>query len=393
MKTMSTFQLYDEENTLLMIPGPVPLHPRVLRQLSRPLYGHRTKEFRDLLEQVTELLKPLFGTQGHVFILAGSGTAGMDAAIRSFIKPGDKVISLVAGKFSERFAEIAKTAGANVIRVDIEWGKAIKPELVEKTLGKHEDAVALTFTHNETSTGVLQPAAEIAKIAKEYNVLVIVDGITSVGGDYVKMDEWKLDIVVAGSQKCIGVPPGLAFVGVRSEILEFLEERKYTQGYYTDLKYYWEVWARNKDLPFTGSISLIYALRESLMLIHAEGIENRIRRHRVMAKATREGYKAMGLELFAEEGYESNTLTAIKYPLGIDDKEFRTRMRKHGILVAGGQAHLKGKIFRVAHMNMIGEREILTTLAISELVLREMNYKVKESGVEAAIEIFLKEKI
>lgn len=389
---MSHFNVYDEENTLLMIPGPVPVHPRVLRALSRPIYGHRTSEFRALLEEIEKMLKPLFGTKGPVFMLTGSGTAGMDAAIRTFVKPGDKVLSLVAGKFSERFAEIARTAGGKVVEVNVEWGRAIKPEIVEKALREHPDTKVVTMTHNETSTGVLQPASEIAKVVKEHGAILVVDGITSVGGDYVKMDEWGLDVVVAGSQKCLGIPPGLAFVAVREELIDYIERNEESFAYYTDLKRYWEIWKKSKDLPFTGGISLFYALYESLKIIHEEGIENRIRRHRLMAKMTRAGFTALGLELFAEKGYESNTLTAVKYPPSISDKDFRAKMRAHGILVAGGQAHLKGKIFRVAHMNLTAEREVLTVLAIAELVLKELGFPVKSSGVTAAMNVYLREK-
>ncbi|MHA1615810.1 MAG: pyridoxal-phosphate-dependent aminotransferase family protein [Candidatus Njordarchaeales archaeon] len=388
---MSEFRIYDEENTLLMIPGPVPVHPRVLRALAKPIYGHRTSEFRSLLEEIEKMLKPLFGTKGPVFMLTGSGTAGMDAAIRSFVKPGDKVVSLIAGKFSKRFAEIAKTAGAKVIEVNVEWGRAIKPDIVEKALKSNPDAKVVTMTHNETSTGVLQPAPEIAKVVKDYGALLIVDGITSVGGDYVKMDEWGLDVVVAGSQKCIGIPPGLAFVAIREELIDELEKNNGRLAYYLDLKRYWDTWKKQGDLPFTGAVSLFYALYESLRIIHEEGLENRIKRHRLMAKMTRAGFEALGLELFPEKGFESNTLTAVKYPPGISDKEFRSRMREHGILVAGGQAHLKGKIFRVSHMNLIAEREVLTVLGIAELVLKEFDFPVKESGVRAAIEVYLKE--
>ena len=389
---MKTFKLYDTENTLIMIPGPVPVHPRVLRALSKPIYGHRTDEFRNLLAEIETMLKPLFGTKGTVLLLTGSGTVAMDAAIRSFVKPGDKVISLIAGKFGRRFAEIAETVNAKVVRVEVEWGKAIKPEIVENALKKHPDAKVVTLTHNETSTGVLHPAPEIAKVVKEYGALLIVDGITSVGGDYVKMDEWGLDVVVAGSQKCLGIPPGLAFVAIRPEIEEILEKQQNIPAYYTNLQLYLKYWKKAHDLPFTGGISLFYALYESLKIVHAEGLENRIRRHRLLARMTREGIKALGIELFAEKGYESNTLTAVKYPEAISDKEFRKRVLEHGVLIAGGQDHLKGKIFRIAHMNITGEREILTVLSVIELVLRELGFPVKNSGVSRAIEVLLKNK-
>lgn len=386
---MKEFKLYDDENTLLMIPGPVPIHPRVLRALSKPIYGHRTNEFRALLADIEKMLKPLFGTTGTVIMITGSGTAGMDAALRSFAKPGDKIISFVAGKFGERFYDIAKRISPNTVRVDIEWGKAIKPSIVEDALRKHRDAKIVTLTHNETSTGVLHPLPEISKIVKDYGALLIVDGITSVGGDYVKMDEWKVDVMVAGSQKCIGIPPGLAFVALRHEVEEYLESSTVSSSYYTDLRQYLDYWKNKNDLPFTGAVSLFYALYESLSLIHSEGIEKRILRHRRLAKITRRGIKSLGLEIFAEEGYESNTVTAVRYPDNISDADFRRTVRKYGVLIAGGQAHLKGKIFRIAHMNIIGEREILTALSVIELALRKLGFQVRSSGVQGAIDSIL----
>ena len=387
---MSHFELYDDENSLLMIPGPVFLHPKVQRVLSRPIFGHRTNHFRGILAECEEMLKGVFGTNGTVFMLTGSGTSAMDAAVRTFISPKEKVVSFIGGKFGERFADIAQSAGANVIRVNVEWGKAIKPDLVKKVLEEHPDAKAVTITHNETSTGVLHPLPEIAKVVKKHDAYLIVDGITSVGGDYVKMDEWGVDVMVSGSQKCLGIPPGLGFVAISTELESVLEKMEKKNSYYLDLKTYYKYWKKKGDLPFTGSVTLFYALYESLKMIFAEGLEARIQRHRKMARAMRKGFTDLGFELFAEKGYESNTLTAVKYLPGMSDNEFRTRMQKHGVLIAGGQAHLAGKIFRVAHMSMTGEREVLTVLAVAELVMHEMGVKPKGSGVKGAISEILR---
>ena len=387
------FKLYDEERTLLMIPGPVEVHPRVLRAMSKPIYGHRTGEFRDLLNEVVNMLKPIFGTKNDIIILTGSGTLAMEAAVRTFVWEGKKVLSLVNGKFGERFSEIAKTTGAKVRVLEIPWGKAIKPEDVENALSKEKDVDVVTITHNETSTGVLNPLEEIAKVVKDFGAFLIVDGITSVGGDYVFLDKWKLDVVVAGSQKCLGIPPGLSFVALGNEALEMLEEGNVSdRAYYSNLKIYYDAWKKKGDLPFTGAVSLIYALYESLKMIHEEGLENRIRRHRLSAKVLREGLKAMGLRIFAEEGYESNTVTSVLYPNGISDNDFRKKLRDYGILVAAGQEHLKGKIFRLSTMNLVGIREILTTLSVIELVLKEMGFNVSKSGVPAAIDTYLSSK-
>jgi len=383
--------VYDEENVLLMTPGPVPFHPRVYKAMSRIEYHHRTPEFRRVYGECITMLKDIMQTKNDVIIFAGSGTSAMDAAIANCVSPGDKVLNLINGKFGERWAEITERYGGEPIRLEVEWGRAIKPEMVAEALKQHPDVKFVTLCHNETSTGVLNPGEQIAKVTREYDKILIVDGITSVGGDYVYPDRWGFDILVTGSQKCLGCPPGLGIVMVGPRAWEVIRRRKRIPSYYLNLLDYKRQIDEKTEPPYTAAIPLIYALHEALTMILEEGYENRVRRHRLMAQAVRSGVRALGLQLLAEEGYESNTLTAVKYPEGVSDSEFRSRMRRHGVLVAGGQAHLKGRIFRVAHMNIIAEREVLLTLALIGLVLRELGFKCDGSaGVSAAQEILLK---
>jgi len=383
--------VYDEENILLMTPGPVPFHPRVYRAMSRVVFHHRTPEYRKTFVECVSMMNEVMQTKNDVFIFTGSGTSAMDAAIANCVSPGDKVLNLLGGKFSERWAEITETFGAKSIPLEVEWGKAVKPEMVSDALEKEPDIKFVTLCHNETSTAVLNPVQEIAKITSEHGKMLIVDGITSVGGDYVYPDKWGIDILVTGSQKCLGCPPGLGMIMVGPRAWNIINKREKIPSYYVNLPAYKKAFEKSSETPNTSAISLIYGLHEALKMILEEGYENRVRRHRLMAEALRRGMEALGLQLLAEKGYESNTITALKYPEGVDDGAFRKGMQKHGTLVAGGQNHLRGKIFRVAHMNIIAEREILLVLAVTGLVLREIGFECESgAGVSAAQEVFLK---
>jgi aspartate aminotransferase-like enzyme len=379
----------DEESVLLVIPGPVPIHPRVYQAMSRQLYGHRTKEFRAIYEDSIEMLKKICRTKNDMFIFSGSGTSAMDSAIANLISKGDEVLNIMGGKFAERWNDITQTYGGKSIPVNVEWGQAVSLNDVIAALESHPDIKFITFTHNETSTGVLNPAEEIGKLAKEYDKVLLVDGITSVGGDYCETDKWGIDILVTGSQKCLGLPPGLGMIAVNQRAWDLIEKRGDIPSYYLNLKKYHESF-KKLDLPYTPALPLFYAAQEAFKLILEEGYETRVKRHRLCAKATREGMKQIGFELFADESHASNTVTSIKYMDGLDDATFRNTMLKHKVMVAGGQGKVKGKIFRVAHMNLCAEREVLLTLALTELTLKELGFDIElGAGVSAAQKVFL----
>ncbi len=350
---------------LLMIPGPVQLHERIQLAMAKPMIGHRTKEFSEILEYCTNVLKELFGTKHDVFIISGSGTAGMESAIACFSNV-KRITCVDNGKFGDRLGRIAERY-TNVDVVRFEWGKSVVLEEVERSLA--EGSEALAFVHNETSTGILNPARELAKMAKEYDALVIMDGITSVGGDHVAMDEWGVDVAIVGSQKCIGAPPGLCAVAVNERAWEFYNERC---PFYLDLKAYRKK-LEDRQTPYTPAVSLFFALQEALKIIEEEGIEKRIRRHRKLSAFVRAWVEEAGLELFPElNEYSSysNTVTAVKMPEGISDKELRGELReRYGILISGGQEHLKGRIFRIGTMGNVTMREVVTTLACIERIL------------------------
>ncbi|MCX8151901.1 MAG: alanine--glyoxylate aminotransferase family protein [Archaeoglobaceae archaeon] len=364
---------------LLMIPGPVQLHERIIKAMCRQMIYHRGEEFAEIMKYCVRALKPIFGLKdGTISIISGSGTAGVEAAIASFGKIR-KILTIENGKFGERIREIAEKY-YETEKLKFEWGKSIDLGEVEKKM-KGCDAVA--FVHNETSTGILNPAKEIAKIAKEHDALVIVDAITSAGGDYLKMDDWGIDVAITGTQKCLGAPPGLAIVAVKDEAWKYYNAR----NYYLDLGSYRKKLSELQT-PFTPAIPLFLALAEALKIIEEEGLENRIKRHRTLNLAVRKWAVEAGLELFPEiDEYSSysNTLTAIKIPNGITDSQLRNTLKKeYGIMISGGQDRVKGKIFRIAAMGNVGKFEVLSTLVAVEDVMRRF-VKIK-SSIEIAAE-------
>jgi aspartate aminotransferase-like enzyme len=383
----------DEELTLLMIPGPVPVHPRVYRAMSRIIYGHRTKEYQQVYKETTTLLNRLLHSEHDVLMFAGSGTAALEAAIANVIEPGDKVLNVVNGKFSERWQELTSTFGGVSVPLNFEYGRAADPDAIATALKEDEAIKAVTICHNETSTGVLNPAEEIGNIVRDHNRLFIVDGITSVGGDYVYPEKWNFDILATGSQKCLGVPPGLGVLWIGPRAMKVIQNRtKPNPTYYLDIIRAKKRFDAHGDSPFTSAVSLVYGLHESLKMMFEEGYDQRVERHHRLGRITRAGYKGMGLDLLADPEYYSNTVTAVKYPQGISDSDFRSLVKSLGILVAGGQGPVKGKIFRTNHMNICTERDVLTTMAIIEVALKKLGFEiVLGSGVKAAQEQLLKE--
>ena len=378
--------MIDNDTMLLMIPGPVKTHPRIYAAMARPLIGHRTPEFKKIYNETLELFKKLIDTKNDVFILTGSSTSAMDSAIANLVQPGDKVLNVIQGKFSERWSEITSAYGGESIVLDIEWGTALKEEPLIEILDKNKDIKFVTICHNETSTGIINPGEKIGKIVREYNKILIVDGVTSVGGDFVYPDKWNFDVLVTGSQKCLGIPPGLGFIMVGSRAWDIINKRTNIHSYYVNLPLYKQWFNERGDTPFTPSIPLIIAQNISLKMMFEEGFENRVKRHRRMAKATRVGAKALGLELFAEEEYASNTVTAIKVPPKINGKEIINSMKELGILIAGGQGELKDKIIRIAHMNVVQEKDILITFSALETALIKLGFDFQPGSGIAAIE-------
>ncbi len=373
----------------LMIPGPVEVTHEVLLEMAKPPMGHRTPDFEKILMQCWEDLKHVYLTKNDVILITGSGTAAMDAAVASTIQEGDEFVCIGGGKFGERMSEIVKGYGGTVKEVPVEWGRTFDTDEVERVVS-NSSAKAITLTHNETSTGVLHDAGAIGKIAREHDCLFILDAITSLGGDYVKTDEWGVDLCIGGSQKCLGVPPGLSMVAVSDRAWNVIDGND-TKNYYLNLASYRKALKKNTT-PFTPSVNLVYGLSMTLKEIREEDLNNRIKRHRTLAKATREAAVAMNLELFADPNVASNTVTSIKIPDGMTDDDVRGEIRRRfNILIAGGQSHLKGKIFRIGHMGNVGYLELVSVLSALELVLKKGGHGLEfGDGVKAAQEVLIK---
>jgi aspartate aminotransferase-like enzyme len=330
------------------------------------------------------VLKTVFGTTNDLFVISGSGTAGMEAAVANFGRDKD-IACLVNGKFGERLFKISQRYG-KAHEIASEWGTPLNLAALEERL--EQGVQVVTLVHNETSAGIKNPAQEVGRLARKHDALFIMDGITSIAGDTVEADMWGVDVAIVGSQKCLAAPAGLAAISVSSRAWERLSKNP---PYYLDLAAYRKSAAgKPMETPYTPAVSLFLALREACLIIEEEGIANRIARHRKMANAVRAAAKAWGLSLYpkidAMHEY-STTVTAISYPAGVKDSEMRDIVKKMGIIIAGGQDHLKGKIFRIGSMGAIGAPEILATLAATQHALKKLGYKVQGDGVQAACEV------
>jgi aspartate aminotransferase-like enzyme len=375
-----------ENESLLMLPGPVPMPERVRMVMMRQAINHRGSEFGSLYAECVRILKPLFGTNADLFILSGSGTAAMEAAVANFGRDR-KIAALVNGKFGERLYKISQRYGA-AVEIGSEWGTPLNLELLESHL--EEGAEMVTLVHNETSAGIKNPAEEVGKLARKHDALFVMDGITSIGGDCVEADRWGVDVAFVGSQKCLAAPAGLSAISVSKRAWDRLSEKR---PYYLDLAAYRKSASSTPmETPYTPAVPLFLALHEALRIVEKEGIDGRIERHRRLSGAVRDAAQAWGLSLFPtldERHAYSNTVTAIRYPSTVKDSDLRGRVKKMGIEIAGGQDSLKGKIFRIGSMGAVGAPEILATLAAVEHALRKLGYPLQGNGVDAACEVLL----
>jgi len=376
---------------LLMIPGPTNVDPAVLRVLSKPTLSHTDPEFVKIFKEALNDLKKVFMTSNEVFVIAGSGTLALEMAIANLIEPGDKVLNTVSGYFGEYFVKISKVHGALPRVLETPWSKSIKPEDVKNALRK-DDYKAVTITHVETSTGVANPIKEIGEIVKEYsNAFYVVDTVCSLGGMEVRVDDWNIDICASGSQKCIGVPPGLALLSVSAKALEFMEGRKNPVNFwYGDLRNWLPVMKDPSQYFATSPVNMVYALSKALKMLLNEGLENRFRRHHILADGVRASMDALNLKMVADRESTADTVTAVYYPERIDDAVFRSEMKNRGIIVASTLGPLKGKGFRVGHMGNISQNDIMSTIGAIEATLRHLGYKFNYgAGLKAAQEKIL----
>ncbi len=339
----------------LFIPGPTEVREDVLKEMVHPIIGHRSEEFKNLHNQTVLKLQKLLETENPVFLSGSSALGVMEGCARNTVREGKKALNLVNGAFSEKWSKIFKSNGKESQVIEVEWGKAIKPEMVKEALEKDSyDAVCLT--HNETSTGVLSPLEEIAKVVKEYpDTLFLVDAVSSMAGTPIKVDEWGIDVVLASVQKALATPPGLAVFSASEKALKRAEEVK-DRGTYFDFLQFLKYFEKGQTIS-TGPISQIFALSKELDVIFKEGLENRFKRHLEMAKMVKEWANKNFVD-FAESGFSSPTLTTIKNTKNIDIKNLNEELSKRGKVISNGYGKLKDTTFRISHMGEIYPEDI-----------------------------------
>ena len=356
------------ETALIMLPGPVPVAPQVLRAMSKPMINHRGPEFRRLLDESREKLRSVFNTENEILILNGSGTCAMEAAVGN-LGTDKKYIAIENGKFGERLKLLTALYGSSTA-VIADWGTSIEVEQVKQALETGADVV--TLVHNETSTGMTNDVQQIGALCRKQDALLIMDGVSSIGGIQAPIDRWGVDIAFTGSQKCLGLPPGLSMVSVSDRAWDVIKTAE-RRPYYADLLAHRKS-AEKGQTPYTPAMPLFFALEEALKLLEVEGLEARIDRYSVYATSIRAAVQAMGLELFPKlspSSAYSNTVTAINVPLKMEFVALKKAMNRRGIVIAGGQERLKGHIFRIGNMGSLSKGDILQVIEKLELILLE----------------------
>jgi alanine-glyoxylate transaminase/serine-glyoxylate transaminase/serine-pyruvate transaminase len=385
----STYGDLNPPTRLLLGPGPSNVDPRVLRAMAAPVIGHLDPEFLKIMDETKQLLQYTFQTKNYLTLpVSGTGSAGMEAALINVIEPGDKAVVCVSGVFGERMCDIVQRCGAELIRVDATWGTPIDPQQVQTAL-KHEQVKVVAIVHAETSTGVLQPLEEISRIVHEHGALFLVDTVTSLGGCPVKVDEWGMDVVYSGTQKCLSCPPGMApitFSPVAEKALDAREAK--VQSWYLDMTMVRRYWGQERFYHHTAPISMCYALRESLRLIYEEGLEARWQRHFANHRALMAGLQAMDLQPLVKEGFRLPSLNTVRIPEGIQDAKVRSRLlQEYGIEIGGGLGSLKGQIWRIGLMGYNSTPQTVRTfLGALEAILRSEGLAISGGAGLAAAE-------
>lgn len=377
-----------EAKEFLMIPGPTPVPDEVLAAMARHPLGHRTKEFSKIFMATSNSLKKLaLAEEADAFILTSSGTGAMEAAISNTLSPGDQVLCLVCGVFGERWAKICEAFGLKVVRVKVEAGQPIALEDLRQRLlqDKGREIKAVTLTHNETSTGVMNELQQLVLAVREHGALCIVDAVTSFAAVPISFSAWGIDVLVAGSQKALMLPPGLGVIFMSERAWAAYENSKIPKFYF-DLGRYRKS-LESETTPFTPNVSMIVALKNSLDIIHQEGLASIAARHDRMKRALRAGIVGMGLKPLVSDQHASPTITAILPPASISVDQIRRLMNeRYQIRLADGQEELKNKIFRIGHMGYVFERDILMTLASLEVCLTTLGHRCPSGiGVGSAI--------
>jgi serine---pyruvate transaminase len=372
----------------LMTAGPTPVPPAVSQAMATPMLYHRAPAFDELYERVLAKLPKVFRTANDVLAFAASGSGAMESAVANLVRPGDKVLACAAGKFGERWIQLCEAYGAELVRYEPGWGERLDAAEIDRLLAENDGIEVVFATLSETSTGIVNDIQAIAEAARRHGAILAVDAVSGLGATELRQDDWGVDVVVAGSQKALMCPPGLAFASVSERALEHAAKRP--EG-----RYYFD-WGRTAKSqrkgasPFTPAVSLFLGLDVALDLIEQEGLENVLERHDLLARATRAGAAALHLSLFGDPDERSTVVTAIDLPDDIDGGKVPGALRKLGITANGGQDHLKGRILRIAHCGYFGAFDIVTSLSGLEMVLAQLGHEVEHgAGVGAAQRVFL----
>ncbi len=373
----------------LLSPGPTPVPEEVLTAAAEPIIHHRTPEFSEIFMEVSQGLKYVFQTENDVFILASSGTGAMEAAVVNTLNKGDKVITINGGKFGERWGNICRAYGVEVREIMLEWGDNFDKKQLEEELRVHPETKAVFTTLSETSSGAVYDIQGFGEVVSKTEAILVVDGISGIGATPCPMDEWKVDVLVAGSQKSFMIPPGLAYIAFSPKAWKLVETSTLPRFYFNAKDYKKNL--AKKTTPWTPAVSLIIQQKKALDIIKALSLEKLFEHHRILADATRAGVKALGLELLAKN--PGNILTAIKVPEGLDGVQLvKTMQGKYKAYIAGGQDPYKGKIFRIAHLGYMGGFDIITALTALEMTLSELGFRFDPgSSIKAAEEILKEE--
>tara|TARA_Y100000588_G_scaffold369976_1_gene439551 strand:- start:3426 stop:4604 length:1179 start_codon:yes stop_codon:yes gene_type:complete len=388
--------LFEELNPdlrLLLGPGPSPVHPRVLKAMSSHVIGHLDPYFLKVMDDCQNMLRDLFNTKNEVtFPVSGTGSAAMEASICNIIEEGDKAVICINGVFGERMADVAARFGAEVIRVEAPWGQPIDPSDLEEALKSNSGVTLVGIIHAETSTGVLQPMEELGRICREYDALLLLDCVTSLGGVPVEIDNWGVQIAYSGTQKCLSCPPGVAPITFGERALGKVRERKNkVTSWYFDVSMVEKYWSNDRVYHHTGPITMNYAIREALRIVFEEGLEKRFSRHKLASLALQRGVEALGLSMFAKEGARTPTLNTISLYDGLDDGAIRkTLLNDFNIEIGGGLGPLAGKIWRVGMMGHgATQANVVYFLSALEVIFKKMGYTEKVgSGVSACANVF-----
>jgi len=378
-----------QDKQYLMIPGPTPVPPTVVAAMSKPIIGHRSEDFAAMHKEIVGKLQKLLQTQNEVFVLTHSGTGGMETAVANTVSPGDKVLALVGGKFGQRFAQLARIYGGEVDEINFDWGKPVDLGIVEAKLAANPDIKVVLATQNETSTGVTNDIQGLGKLVAKTQAILVVDGVSGVGGIEIKVDDWNVDILCTGSQKSLMLPPGLAIVTVSAKAWDVVDKN-------TSPRYYFSLPAARKsyakwNTAYTPAVSLFVGLNASLDMMLNEGFDNVYARHKLLKRATRAAVKALGLRLLTDEDCGSPVITSVLSPEGISADDIRKVLKEEfGVTFAGGQDQMKGKLFRIAHMGFADRMDVIIAIGALEMALNRIGYPVElGAGVKAAQEVFL----